>query len=180
MISNLHPEEPSSSSHLPSPRHDDHQQWNYGGNPLAQPMSHESQALGPFGGDFQPGLYKQVDRKRANPVPMGLSGFALTTFLLSIINLNVRGVSLPYIVVGPSLAYGGLIQLLAGMWYVYTRRQHECSLTKTGKLQLETPLVLSRSDRMAASGFRWESSLRPVASTLLKHMEAQVLSSIPC
>lgn len=69
-----------------------------------------------FGGAFEPGLYKPSPYKFANPVPLGLSGFALTTFLLSAINLNVLGLTSPVIVIGPALAYGGLIQLLAGMW----------------------------------------------------------------
>lgn len=47
---------------------------------------------------------------------MGLAGFALTTFVLALINLNVRGVQTPNLVVGPALAYGGLVQLLGGMW----------------------------------------------------------------
>lgn len=34
-----------------------------------------------FGGDFQPGLYKPSLRKFGNPAPLGLCGFALTTFV---------------------------------------------------------------------------------------------------
>ena len=72
-----------------------------------------------FGGEFQPGLYKGVkDRKFGNPAPLGLSAFALTTFVLSLINLGTRGVAAPNIVVGIAFGYGGLVQLLAGMWYV--------------------------------------------------------------
>ncbi|KAM0792029.1 hypothetical protein ACM66B_006256 [Microbotryomycetes sp. NB124-2] len=55
-------------------------------------------------------------RKFANPAPLGLCGFALTTFMLSLINMQTRGVTVPNIVVGPALWYGGLAQLLAGMW----------------------------------------------------------------
>ncbi|CEQ39599.1 SPOSA6832_01151 [Sporobolomyces salmonicolor] len=55
-------------------------------------------------------------RRFANPAPLGLSAFALTTFLLSLINVGARGVSVPNVVVGPALFYGGLGQLLAGMW----------------------------------------------------------------
>ncbi|GAA5997126.1 acetate uptake transporter family protein [Rhodotorula paludigena] len=55
-------------------------------------------------------------RKFANPAPLGLCGFALTTFMLSLINVRARDVSVPNIVVGPALFYGGLAQLLAGMW----------------------------------------------------------------
>ncbi|KDE03597.1 hypothetical protein MVLG_05932 [Microbotryum lychnidis-dioicae p1A1 Lamole] len=55
-------------------------------------------------------------RKFANPAPLGLCGFALTTFMLSLINVGARGVATPNVVVGPALFYGGLAQLLAGMW----------------------------------------------------------------
>ena len=68
-----------------------------------------------FGGAFQPGLYRQ-QRKLANPAPLGLSAFALTTFVLSLINLNSRGVNEPNLVVAIAFGYGGLVQLLAGMW----------------------------------------------------------------
>jgi len=69
-----------------------------------------------FGGDLQPGLYKPPNRKIANPGPLGLCGFALTTFVLSLINANTRGVNVPNMVVGLAYGYGGLVQLLAGMW----------------------------------------------------------------
>ncbi|GAA5849689.1 hypothetical protein JCM9279_001980 [Rhodotorula babjevae] len=55
-------------------------------------------------------------RRFANPAPLGLCGFALTTFMLSLINMGTRGVTVPNVVVGPALFYGGLAQLLAGMW----------------------------------------------------------------
>jgi succinate-acetate transporter protein len=49
----------------------------------------------------------------ADPAPLGLAGFALTTFLLSGHNATF----IPDIIwVGPALFYGGLAQLLAGMW----------------------------------------------------------------
>jgi uncharacterized protein len=52
----------------------------------------------------------------ANPAPLGLAGFAMTTFVLSMINGNiVSGTDLP-VVLGLALAYGGVAQLLAGMW----------------------------------------------------------------
>jgi len=70
-----------------------------------------------FGGEFQPGLYKGVEnRKFANPAPLGLSAFALTTFVLSLINVGTRGLTAPNIVVASAFGYGGLVQLLAGMW----------------------------------------------------------------
>ena len=49
----------------------------------------------------------------ADPAPLGLAAFALTTFLLSGHNASF----IPDAVwVGPALFYGGLTQLLAGMW----------------------------------------------------------------
>lgn len=84
------------------------------------PLSHINTAesrLPAFGGEFQPGLYKNPkNRKVANPAPLGLCAFALTTFVLGCINMDVRGVNKPNMIVGPALAYGGLVQLLAGMW----------------------------------------------------------------
>jgi succinate-acetate transporter protein len=69
-----------------------------------------------FGGAFQPGLYAAPKKGIANPAPLGLSAFALTTFILSLINLRTRGVNEPNLVVASAYAYGGLVQLLAGMW----------------------------------------------------------------
>src|ERR671931_807773 len=49
----------------------------------------------------------------ADPAPLGLAAFALTTFMLSGHNANF----IPDIVwVGLALFYGGLVQLTAGMW----------------------------------------------------------------
>ena len=49
----------------------------------------------------------------ADPAPLGLGAFALTTFFLSAHN---AGWAPDLIWVGPALFYGGLAQLLAGMW----------------------------------------------------------------
>jgi succinate-acetate transporter protein len=49
----------------------------------------------------------------ADPAPLGLAAFALTTFMLSGHNANF----IPDVFwVGLALFYGGLVQLLAGMW----------------------------------------------------------------
>jgi succinate-acetate transporter protein len=58
------------------------------------------------------------NRKFANPAPLGLSAFALTTFVLSLINVGTRDITHPNLVVALAYGYGGLVQLLAGMWYV--------------------------------------------------------------
>ncbi|KAL1847622.1 Meiotically up-regulated protein 86 protein [Paecilomyces lecythidis] len=88
----------------------------FGYGPLAHVNTAEAQ-LPPFGGEFQPGLYRSVEqRKFANPAPLGLSAFALTTFVLSAINMGARDITEPNIVVALAFGYGGLVQLLAGMW----------------------------------------------------------------
>jgi len=69
-----------------------------------------------FGGEFQPGLHMPQPRKFANPAPLGLSAFALTTFVLSLINVRARGVDEPNLVLALAYGYGGFVQLLAGMW----------------------------------------------------------------
>jgi hypothetical protein len=95
--------------------------YDYGGNPLAHIATNDStMRMAAFGGDLQPGLYRPPNRKFANPAPLGLCAFALTTFVLSLINVNTKGIKGPNIVVAIAFGYGGLVQLLAGMWYVKT------------------------------------------------------------
>jgi uncharacterized protein len=54
--------------------------------------------------------------KPADPGPLGLAGFAMTTFVLSMFNSNlVDAKGLP-VVLGLALAYGGIVQLIAGVW----------------------------------------------------------------
>jgi uncharacterized protein len=52
----------------------------------------------------------------ADPAPLGLAAFGLTTFLLSAVNagwIPEKGV---LVVLGLAFAYGGVAQLCAGMW----------------------------------------------------------------
>lgn len=51
----------------------------------------------------------------ADPAPLGLAAFALTTFVLSLANADVW-VQAAGAAVALALAYGGTVQLLAGMW----------------------------------------------------------------
>lgn len=71
-----------------------------------------------FGGTLQPGLAPAASHKFANPAPLGLSAFALTTFVLSMANARAQGVRTPNIVVGLAFFYGGLVQLIAGIWEI--------------------------------------------------------------
>jgi succinate-acetate transporter protein len=52
----------------------------------------------------------------ADPAPLGLAAFALTTFLLSAANANWMTAATGSAWLGYALAYGGAAQLLAGMW----------------------------------------------------------------
>jgi len=52
----------------------------------------------------------------ADPAPLGLAAFALTTFLLSAVNAGWAKYSTGFDWWGFAIAYGGLCQLLAGMW----------------------------------------------------------------
>lgn len=52
----------------------------------------------------------------ADPGPLGLAGFALTTFILSMSNAQLVPAALGALFVPLGLFYGGLAQLLAGMW----------------------------------------------------------------
>lgn len=105
------------SAHDHAPVNGAHTGFNYGGNPLAHLNTGDSARFGAFGGEFQPGLYKPTtERKFANPAPLGLSAFALTTFVLSLINIGNRNENNPNIIIALAFGYGGLVQLLAGMW----------------------------------------------------------------
>ncbi|QKQ99090.1 transcriptional regulator [Metallosphaera tengchongensis] len=55
-----------------------------------------------------------TEQKRANPAPLGLSGFALTTLVLSTYNAGLLS-SGENAVLGLAAFYGGLAQLLAGI-----------------------------------------------------------------
>jgi uncharacterized protein len=50
----------------------------------------------------------------ADPGPLGLAAFAMTTFVLSFTNTGIFKVE--PVVFGLALAYGGVAQVLAGMW----------------------------------------------------------------
>ena len=52
----------------------------------------------------------------ADPAPLGLAAFALTTFLLSAANAKWMNSATGDAWLGYALGYGGLVQLLAGMW----------------------------------------------------------------
>jgi uncharacterized protein len=67
----------------------------------------------------------------ADPAPLGLAGFALTTFLLSAKNADWMSHSSGLTFLGYAFAYGGLVQLLAGMWEFRNRNVFGCTAFAT-------------------------------------------------
>jgi succinate-acetate transporter protein len=52
----------------------------------------------------------------ADPAPLGLGAFAATTFALSLVNTGVVSANIRPVVLPLMLMYGGIAQVLAGMW----------------------------------------------------------------
>ncbi|MGH2449001.1 MAG: acetate uptake transporter [Chloroflexota bacterium] len=52
----------------------------------------------------------------ADPAPLGLAGFALTTFLISVVNAGWLPLAGGSIWLGMAMFYGGAAQFCAGMW----------------------------------------------------------------
>ena len=57
-----------------------------------------------------------TEKEIANPGALGLGGFALTTFLLSLVNASIIKPENIGVVLGMAFFYGGAAQILAGMW----------------------------------------------------------------
>jgi hypothetical protein len=64
----------------------------------------------------EPAAAERAGWTPADPGPLGLAGFALTTFVLSMFNTGLVDKSAEPVVLGLALAYGGIAQILAGMW----------------------------------------------------------------
>jgi succinate-acetate transporter protein len=63
----------------------------------------------------QANLRLPVAHSVADPAPLGLAGFAMTTLALSLFNANVWPAAV-FPALALALVYGGFAQLLAGMW----------------------------------------------------------------
>ena len=79
-------------------------------------ISDREPAAGDRGRAAQAGQVVREGWTPADPGPLGLAAFALTTFVLSMFNAGLVGEGGEPVVLGVALAYGGLAQLLAGMW----------------------------------------------------------------
>lgn len=65
-----------------------------------------------------------MQRRFANPVPLGCCAFALTSFVFNCTNLYMIGKGTPSIDIGVAMTYGGIVQVLAGMWYEPSHLNH--------------------------------------------------------
>ncbi|BAF60772.1 predicted membrane protein [Pelotomaculum thermopropionicum SI] len=61
-------------------------------------------------------IYEIKESAIADPGPLGLACFALTTFCLSAVNAGLVGAGAVTVVIALALVYGGATQILAGMW----------------------------------------------------------------
>ncbi|CCH60930.1 hypothetical protein TBLA_0D04340 [Henningerozyma blattae CBS 6284] len=71
-----------------------------------------------FGGTLNPSWQPPPAHRFGNPAPLGLCAFALTTFVLCAYNAKAQGIHIPNVVVGPAMFYGGIVQVIAGIWEI--------------------------------------------------------------
>lgn len=92
----------------------------------------------------------------ANPAPLGLSGFAVTTFMLSIVNAGLIPVT-DATFLSLAVAFGGLAQLLAGMWAFKARNTFAATAFSTyGAFWLSVAVgALTKTATVGSVGFSW-------------------------
>src|SRR5579862_4823125 len=87
--------------------------YRISGDTRTDNQTYQSTVLPASATDFDPEPHKRLFRQFANPAPLGLCGFALTTFVLSLINVHARSVTQPNIVIGLGMAQLRLLLILA-------------------------------------------------------------------
>jgi uncharacterized protein len=88
----------------------------------------------------------------ANPGPLGLCSAALTIFVLSAANAKLY--SGPQIVIGLAFFYGGLAQLLAGMWEFKTGNTFGATVfTSYGAFWMSVATILQFKLLSVSTGF---------------------------
>jgi uncharacterized protein len=87
-----------------------------GGADVRADRPRPGEGLDPTAGTTAAQRVQFVPSPIADPGPLGLAAFALTTFVLSMFNSGLVSDGGEPVVFGLALAYGGLAQLLAGMW----------------------------------------------------------------
>ena len=88
----------------------------------------------------------------ADPGPLGLGAFAMTTFFLSSVNAGWLPKTAEGVVLGLALFYGGIAQLLAGMWeFVKGNTFGAVAFTSYGAFWLSFWYLLAHVDLSKAS-----------------------------
>ncbi|HEX2902058.1 MAG TPA: acetate uptake transporter [Jatrophihabitans sp.] len=88
----------------------------------------------------------------ADPGPLGLAAFAMTTFFLSSVNAGWLDKSVEGVVLGLALFYGGISQLLAGMWeFVKGNTFGAVAFTSYGAFWLSFWYLIAHTDLTKAS-----------------------------
>lgn len=83
---------------------------------LGNQAFHKNDLVNAFAGDLNPGIHTNPHRPMGNPVPLGLSGFAICCFVVSLVNCQARGVTNTKIIAACALFFGGVIETIAGLW----------------------------------------------------------------
>jgi len=117
--------------------------------------TYQSTILPGGGQDFIPEAHHRLLRQLGNPAPLGLSGFALTTFVLSLVNVHARSVTVPNIVIG----IGTLDTLIGTDSQPLRTVVSPNSAPECGNLLVAIPSVLWRSALTVLSGSVSHASL---------------------
>lgn len=72
-----------------------------------------------FGGTLNPGPAPYKEPHFGNPVSVGLAGFSMSMFVLSMVNAGAMGISVSNIAVGLACFYGGAVQFICGIWELF-------------------------------------------------------------
>lgn len=86
-----------------------------------------SELVEAIGGTLSNQLHHTPTRTFANSTVAGLCSFSLTTFCLALFNLKAQGLTIPNLIVGPAWFYGGMIQIILGLWEIVHENTFACT-----------------------------------------------------
>ncbi|RCK66157.1 Ammonia transport outward protein 2 [Candida viswanathii] len=80
-----------------------------------------------FGGTMDVGLHPAPVNQIANPSPLGLVAFSITTLVLSLYGLNVKGIEVNNVIISLCIFWAGTMQFLAGIWECVVGNTFACT-----------------------------------------------------
>ncbi|SGZ52386.1 CIC11C00000005825 [Sungouiella intermedia] len=135
---------------------------------LGNKRYYKHELMAAFGGTLNPGLSVYPTHLFANPSPLGLCGFALTTFVLSMYNAQAMGIHTNAVVIGLACFYGGFAQFAAGIWEGLVGNTFAlCALTSYGSFWLAFAAINLKAFGIAESYEGTEQMSDAVAFFLL-------------